>query len=117
MHLRGKLVDIRSNLLLFLVMFYYFVIGRNVVEPYLLVPIYRLLGIYPLAGWLGIISAFFRDLGIPVMCYLIYLKCTKQKINISFSLTRLSLKNVLYITVMTVAVRVLFYLWNTVFHF
>lgn len=104
----AKNVTARPNILLFAVMLYYFVIGRNIVQPHLLTPIYDLFGVYPLTGWAAVINAFFRDLGIPVLLYLLYALATKRNICVSFSLSRLSLRNVLYITLMTLAVRVIF---------
>ena len=50
---RGR-VGARPNLILFAVMFYYFVLGRSVVQPFLLDPLYRVLGVYPLTGWFGV---------------------------------------------------------------
>jgi len=94
-------------------MFYYFVIGRNIVQPYLLTPIYGFLGLYPLMGWAGILNVFFRDLGLPILLYLLYALITKRDVRFSFSLSRLSLRNILYIAVMTLAVRVMFNLFES----
>jgi len=94
--------------MLFAVMFYYFIIARYFVQPYLLAPLFNFFGFYPLLGWAGILNAFFRDLGIPVLLYLLYALSIKQDIRFSFSLSRLSLTNLLYIAVMTLTVRVIF---------
>lgn len=114
---RGKTPTARPNIILFAVMFYYFVVGRNIVQPYILTPIYHFLGIYPLVGWPGTLNAFFRDLGIPVLLYLLYTFITKGNIHFSFSLSRLSLKNILYISVMTLTIRIVFNLLESGFPF
>ncbi|MCL2569526.1 MAG: CPBP family intramembrane metalloprotease [Oscillospiraceae bacterium] len=103
-----KNITAKPNIILFAVMFYYFVIGRNIVQPYLLTPIYDFLGIYPLVGWSGILNAFFRDLGVPISLYLLYAIFAKRDVRFSFSLSYLSLTNILYISVITLAVRVMF---------
>jgi len=108
-----KTITAKPNIMLFFLMLYYFVIGRNIVQPYLLTPIYDVLGIYPLVGWAGTFNAFFRDLGLPILLYFLYALLTKQDIRFSFSLSRLSLTNVLYIAVMTLAVRVIFNLFES----
>ena len=103
-----KAIGARPNIILFLFMLYYFVIGRNFVQPYLLDPFYRFWGIYPLASWAGVLNAFFRDFGVPILLYLLYALITKRDIRFSFSLSRLSWTNILYIAVMTLAIRVIF---------
>jgi len=96
------------NIILFATMLYYFVIGRNFIQPYVLTPIYEFFGVYPLVGWAGILNAFFRDLGIPVIVYLLFAVFSKRKIRTAFSISRISWTNVLYIAIMTLAVRVIF---------
>ena len=96
------------NIILFATMFYYFVVGRNFIQPYVLTPIYRFLGVYPLSGWAGVLNAFFRDLGIPIITYLLFAFFSKRKVITVFSISRLSWANVLYITIMTLTVRVVF---------
>jgi len=108
-----KNITAKPNIMLFAVMLYYFVIGRDIVQPYLLTPIYDFLGLYPLAGWAGIINAFFRDLGIPILLYLLYALLSKKDVQLSFSLSRLSLTNILYIAIMTLAIRVVFNLFES----
>lgn len=98
----------RPNIILFVVMLYYFVVARNMVQPYVLTPIYEFVGVSPLSGWSQIFNRFFRDLGIPVLVYLLYACFTKQKIDASFSIARLSWTNVVNITVMTLTIRVVF---------
>jgi len=98
----------RPNIIMFMVMLYYFVIGRNFVQPVILNPIYELLGIYPLASWQRIFNTFFRDFGIPIIVYLIYSLVKKKPIRSVFSITKLSWQNVVYITVITLTIRVFF---------
>ena len=93
---------------MFVVMLYYFVIGRNFLQPYVLNPIYEFFGIYPLSSWLRILNAFFRDLGLPTLVYILYTIFAKKKCCLMFSMSRLSLKNVLYISVITLTIRVIF---------
>ncbi|MCL2573854.1 MAG: CPBP family intramembrane metalloprotease [Defluviitaleaceae bacterium] len=100
--------SMRANIVVFAVMLYYFMIARSFVQPYVLVPVYQFFGIYPLLGWVGILNVFFRDLGIPVLLYCSCALLAKQKIRPIFSISRLSLTNMLYITIMTLAVRIIF---------
>ena len=106
--LEQKQITAAPNIMVFAVMCYYFVIGRQILQPYVLAPIYRLLGRYPLHGFAGIFNAFFRDFGIPVLIYMAYLVIKKRDMRAMFSLSRLRLTAVLDIAVMTLAVRVVF---------
>jgi len=109
----AKTITAEPNIILFAIVLYYFVIGRNFLQPYVLTPIHDVLGIYPLAGWSAVANAFFRDLGIPVFLYLLYALITKRNIRLSFSLSRLSLTNVFYIAMMTLTIRVIFNLFES----
>lgn len=107
-NIQAKKPKATPNIILFATMLYYFVIGRNIIQPYVLTPIYDFLGIYPLSGWATVLNAFFRDLGVPILAYLLFAFLKKRKIHFAFSISRLSWTNILYITIMTLAVRVIF---------
>lgn len=98
----------RPNIVMFIVMSYYFVIGRHFVQPLLLDPFYEIIGIYPLSSWQRILNIFFRDFGILIIVYLIYLLIKKKSIRSAFSITKMTWQNVAYITVMTLTIRVFF---------
>lgn len=101
--------SLRPIIVTFAVMLYVLFIAQEVVFPHVLSPILNALP----SSYLGNMTlAYFFLFGLPVAVYIVYKLVTRQSLSAALFIKSLSLKNILYIVIISLAIRSVFVLFE-----